>query len=194
MDRATDDQKAREAVTAVLGGDVDAFEWIVRRWQGPLIDLAYRFCRRPALAEELAQEAFTRAFRRLAQWRGDAAFSTWLFAVAANVYRSRLRKKKLPTIPLESLEEVSSWRADEEDLEEAERAEIVREAVLALPVKYRDAVVLYYFHEMSVDAAARSLGVAEGTLKSQLFRGRKMLESRLGPVLRTDDDEEEAAA
>src|SRR5271154_6068097 len=80
------------AVDRVLGGDISAFEEIVRRWQGPLINLAYRFCHDRGRAEDMAQEAFLRAYRGLGQWRKDAAFSTWLFALATNLYRSELRR------------------------------------------------------------------------------------------------------
>jgi RNA polymerase sigma-70 factor (ECF subfamily) len=73
----------RQDVHRVLAGDVDAFSGIVRRWQSPLVNLAYRFCRDRGQAEEMAQEAFLRAFQRLDQWREDAAFSTWLFAMSA---------------------------------------------------------------------------------------------------------------
>ena len=62
------------------------------RWQGPLINLAYRFCHDRGRAEEMAQEAFLRAYRGLGQWRKDAVFSTWLFALATNLYRSELRR------------------------------------------------------------------------------------------------------
>ncbi len=68
-------------VEKVLAGDIEAYENIVRRWQGPLINLAYRFCRDRGRAEEMAQEAFLRAWRALSSWRRDAAFSTWLFAL-----------------------------------------------------------------------------------------------------------------
>jgi len=74
---ASEDQSA---VERVLAGDISAFEGIVRRWQAPLINLAYRFCHDRGRAEEMAQEAFLRAFRALNQWRKDAVFSTWLFA------------------------------------------------------------------------------------------------------------------
>src|SRR5512136_1607373 len=98
---AADDQAA---VERVLAGDVSAFEGLVRRWQGPLVNLAYRFCRDRSRAEDMAQEAFLRAFRALATWRRDAAFSTWLFALAVNVYRSELRR--IPaTVELDSVAE-----------------------------------------------------------------------------------------
>jgi RNA polymerase sigma-70 factor (ECF subfamily) len=77
-------------VARVLAGDVSAFEPIVGRWQKPLVNLAYRFCRDRSRAEDTAQEAFLRAYRSLASWRHDAAFSTWLFALATNVYRSEI--------------------------------------------------------------------------------------------------------
>ena len=81
-------------VEKVLAGEIAAFEGIVRRWQGPLVNLAYRFCRDRARAEEMAQEAFLRAYRGLNRWRKEAAFSTWLFAVATNLYRSELRRRR----------------------------------------------------------------------------------------------------
>ena len=90
-------------VRLVLAGDVSAFDGIVRRWQGPLVNLAYRFCRDRSRAEDMAQEAFLRAFRGLAQWRKDAAFSTWLFALATNLYRSELRRIPARTVALEDI-------------------------------------------------------------------------------------------
>src|SRR5215510_13534071 len=88
-------------VDRVLAGDASAFEGIVRRWQGPLVNLAYRFCRDRGRAEELAQEAFLRAYKGLARWRRDAAFSTWLFALATNLYCSELRRIPMREQPLE---------------------------------------------------------------------------------------------
>lgn len=182
------------AVRRVLDGHDEAFEGIVERWQGPLVNLAFRFCRNAAWAEELAQEAFVRAYRSLGRWRGDAAFSTWLIALATNVCRSGLRRKRLPSVPLDALSDVADWRTEEGDLERRERETFVREAVKALPPKYRDAVVLYYFHEMSLEQAASSLGLPQGTVKSQLFRARKLLEKHLGSLLGSPGESEEEAA
>ncbi|MEZ5332326.1 MAG: sigma-70 family RNA polymerase sigma factor [Thermoanaerobaculia bacterium] len=177
------DELDRSSVDAVLAGRTEAFEGVVHRWQGPMIELAYRFTRDRGLAEDLAQEAFVKVFRSLRQWRGDGRFSTWLFAVATNVCRSRLRKKNLPTVPLEALEEVAGWRREVGDLEARERAAFVRDAVRSLPSRYRDAVVLFYFHDMDLRRAAESLGLPEGTVKSHLHRGRGMLQARLAGLL-----------
>jgi RNA polymerase sigma-70 factor (ECF subfamily) len=176
----SDDQSA---VEKVLAGDVSAFEEIVRRWQGPLINLAYRFCRDRDRAEEMAQEAFLRAFRALAQWRKDAAFSTWLFALATNLYRSELRRIPARTVSIGDVREPTDPRPSDGGLEDDDRDAAVRRAVLALPSKYREALTLFYFHEMDVPAAARSLGLPEGTVKARLFRGREILRSKLPKTL-----------
>lgn len=170
-------------VEKVLGGDVGAFEGIVRRWQGPLINMAYRFCNDRWRAEEMAQEAFLRVYRSLAGWRRDAAFSTWLFAVAANLYRSELKRIPAHNVALDDIAELMDKRSHHEEFEGQERDRAVRKAVLALPAKYRDAMVLYYFHEMDVPAASKSLGLPEGTVKARLFRGREMLRSKLPQLI-----------
>ncbi len=166
-------------VARVLAGDVAAFEDIVRRWQGPLINMAYRFCRDRGRAEDMAQEAFLRAYRGLAHWRGDSAFSTWLFAVAANLYRTELRRIPARLVPLESIAEPRDPRPADGGFEDEDRERAVRGALSSLPPKYREALTLFYFHEMDVRAAAASLGLSEGTVKARLFRGRELMRSKL---------------
>ena len=173
------DEADRAAVQRVLAGEVDAFAGIVERWQRPLVNLAYRFCRDAGLAEELAQDAFVRAYRALPRWRGEARFSTWLFAVALNLYRSRLRRLRVAEVPLDDLRELADRRRVDLEFDRRDRADLVRRAVLSLPEKYRDALVLFYFHEMDVAEAAKSLGVPEGTIKARLSRGRDMMRQRL---------------
>ena len=166
-------------VARVLAGDTAAFSGLVQRWQSPLVNLAWRFCRDRGRAEEMAQEAFLRAFRNLAQWRGDAAFSTWLFALAANVYRTELRRIPATMLSLDEIAEPPDSRVSASAaFDEASRDEALRRAVLALPPKYRDAVLLFYFHEQDVPTAARTLRVPEGTIKARLFRGRELLRSK----------------
>jgi RNA polymerase sigma-70 factor (ECF subfamily) len=167
-----------EAVDRVLAGDVRAFEDIVRRWQGPLVNMAWRYCRDRSRAEELAQEAFLRAWRGLASWRRESSFSTWLFALAANVYRNDLKRFPTVMVPMEDVAEPSGPAMQHDELAERSRDESVRRAVLALPPRYREPVVLYYFHEMDVGAAARTLRLPEGTVKARLSRARELLRRR----------------
>jgi RNA polymerase sigma-70 factor (ECF subfamily) len=174
----------RSDVARVLSGDPSAFETIVRRWEGPLVNLAYRFCRDRGRAEEMAQEAFLRAYRGLAQWRSEGLFSTWLFALATNLYCSELRRIPARTVPLESIAEPRDARvAFDTAYEEADRDSVVRRAVLALPAKYREVLTLFYFHDRDVAAAARSLQLPEGTVKARLSRGRELLRRKLAPQL-----------
>jgi RNA polymerase sigma-70 factor (ECF subfamily) len=169
----------RVDVERVLAGDIAAFENIVRRWQGPLVNLAYRFCRDRSRAEEMAQEAFLRAWRALATWRRDAAFSTWLFALATNLYRTELRRIPVGTVPLYDAGQLSDSRNEHSALEIEDRDRAVQRAVLALPAKYREALILFYFHDQSVQAAALSLGLPEGTVKARLSRAREILRDKL---------------
>lgn len=178
-----DDDSADAA--RVVAGDLDAFEGIVARWQGRLLNLAWRFCRDRATAEDMAQEAFVRAFRRLATFRGESAFGTWLMSIALNSYRSRLRADGLPLLTLDPAHvPKAAGKGPLHALEEAQRAEAVRRGVLTLPQRYRDAIVVYYLQERDLAEAARILNVAEGTLKAHLHRGRELLRrrcARLGP-------------
>jgi len=179
------------AVAKVLAGDASAFEGLVRRWQGPLINLAYRFCRDRGRAEEMAQEAFLRAYRSLDRWRREAAFSTWLYALATNLYCSELRRIPARMVALDDVTEPRDPRAIDGGLEQEDQDRAVRRAVHALPAKYREAVTLFYFHDMDIAEASRSLSLPEGTVKARLSRARALLRSRLSqhfvaPLLRKE--------
>lgn len=165
-------------VARVLAEDVRAFEGIVRRWQGPLINMAWRYCRDRGRAEELAQEAFLRVWRGLASWRGDSSFSTWLFALAANVYRNDLKRFPTVNVPLADIAEPADPASQNDSFSEHFRHEAVRRAVLALPHRYREPLVLFYFYEMDVAATASTMRLPEGTVKARLARARTLLRRR----------------
>lgn len=165
-------------VQRVLAGDSSGFEGLVRRWQRPLVNLAYRFCGDRSRAEDMAQDAFLRAYRSLGTWRRDAAFSTWLFAVATNAYCSEIRRIPPRAVPLDEIAEPTG-ETPSHTAADPPRDRLVRRAVRSLPLKYRAAVVLFYFHDMNVAAAAQSLALPEGTVKARLSRGRAMLKQKL---------------
>jgi RNA polymerase sigma-70 factor, ECF subfamily len=165
-------------VSRALSGDVAAFENIVRRWQGPLVNMAWRYCRDRSRAEELAQDALLRAWRGLASWRRESSFSTWLFALAANVFRSELKRFPTVTLPLEEIAEPARPAEQLDEVHERQLGERLRRAVLTLPPLYREPVILFYFHEMDLGAAARTLRMPEGTMKARLARARELLRRR----------------
>jgi RNA polymerase sigma-70 factor (ECF subfamily) len=162
----------------VLAGETAAFEGIVRRWQGPLVNMAWRYCRDRGRAEEMAQEALVRAWRGLSQWRREGTFSTWLFALAANVFRSELKRFPTVDVAMEDVAEPSQPASQHKELAQQQSSDQVRRAVLALPARYREPVILFYFHEMDVSAAARTMKMPEGTLKARLARARALLRKR----------------
>lgn len=178
--QAADDDDAD--VARVLAGDVDAFAGIVRRWQRPLVNLAFRFSGDAGRAEEMAQEAFLRAYRNLAKYRHEAAFSTWLFALATNVYRSEIGRVPARLVALEDAPEPVAPTSLRDELCAREQDRLIHRAVLTLPPRYRDAVLLYYFHEMDVPTAAHTLRLPEGTLKAHLHRGRELLRGKLSKL------------
>lgn len=175
----------REDVARVLAGEVRAFENIVLRWQAPLINLAWRYTRDRSRAEEMAQEAFLRAWRNLKSWRGECRFSSWLFALATNLYRNELKRIPMQLLPVDYAPEPSLPAAQLEMAMKGRRCEDVRSAVLALPMHYREPVILYYFFEMDLAMAAATLKMPEGTFKARLSRARKILRERF-PQLRDE--------
>jgi RNA polymerase sigma-70 factor, ECF subfamily len=173
MDQDCDD------VRRVLKGDISSFESIVRRWQTPLINLAFRFCRDRQRSEEMAQDAFMQIFRNLHKFRGEAAFSTWIFSVSLNLYRSVMRRKSLPVESIDALMDIAEGQFPHLQIEQQERDELVRRAVAVLPQRYRDAIIVFYFREMNLADTAAILGVSEGTAKAWLHRGREILRGKL---------------
>jgi len=168
-----------ENVRRVLGGDLAAFEDIVRRWQGPLINLAFRFCRDRPRAEEMAQDAFVQIYRNLEKFRADSAFSTWIFAVSLNLYRSVMRRKPPPTESIDCVAELPGGQMPHLQLEQNERDEMVRRSVASLPARYRDVVIVFYFREKDLRETAAILGLSEGTAKARLHRGRELLKRKM---------------
>jgi RNA polymerase sigma-70 factor (ECF subfamily) len=131
------------------------------------------------MAEEMTQEALLKVFRNLGRWRREAAFSTWMFSVALNHYRTILRRHVPLKVDLAELDAVLRAGDLAEEMEVAAKADVVRRAVALLPPKYRDATVAYYFQQQDVAETAATLGVKPGTIKARLHRARKLLETKL---------------
>jgi RNA polymerase sigma-70 factor (ECF subfamily) len=183
-------EEDRADVRRVKAGDPDAFEGIVRRWQKPLLNLAYRFRRDRGEAEEMVQEAFLRVYRKLDLYREDSAFSTWMFTVATRLFTSHVRRKYPRWVQVEDLDgfdRLTAGRLTPGGTANPERGydreDAVRRAVGTLPDRYRDAIVLFYFTERDIAESSRVLGISAGTFKSRLHRGREMLRKKVGSLL-----------
>lgn len=163
-------------IEKIRGGDVHAFNGLVRRWQKPMLNLAFRFCRERSLAEDLVQDIFVKVYKNLSAFDGRSKFSTWLFTVATRTLITQTKRYRPRWLFFDDEPATALVDPGPDAGEDDER---LRRLVLTLPEPYRSSLILFYFHEQRIDEAAASLGVAPGTLKSRLSRGRALLERRL---------------
>ena len=165
------------AVRRARKGDRRAFEQLYRAHVGQVYGLCLRMTGQPAEAEDCVQDAFIQAWRKLAQFRGDAAFGTWLHRIAVNAVLARRRRVR----PEDSLDDgaelgaAGESPADQRDLEAA---------VSTLPEGARHVFVLLAVYGYTHEEAGEMLGIASGTCKAQLHRARRLLAERLsaGPT------------
>ena len=179
----SDAELARQA----LAGSQAAYSALVERYASPAVNIAARLVNDRAIAEELAQEAFVRAFSRLATYDQERRFSSWFFQILRNLAVDHLRRRRIDTVSLDGL--VSAGYAGPPDEapsaspdDEAERralASALAEAIAGLRYEFREVVVLKYQEGLSVDEIADILGLPEGTVKTHLHRARKELASAM---------------
>jgi RNA polymerase sigma-70 factor, ECF subfamily len=180
------DDADADLVRAAAGGDRQAFDELVRRHQGAIVNLARAMTGGSPDAEDLAQEAFIRAWKGLGTFRGDSAFRTWLHGIALNVVRTHRGR-------LARLREFLFDRAGEGDRDPIEMAAVddrleervalrqrIDRALAQLPAELRTALVLRDVQGFEYREIADALGVPIGTVESRIFRARQ----RLRPLLR----------
>ncbi len=171
-----------EIVGHVQSGDTRSFTDLVERHQDAVFGMALRFTRCRTDAEDMAQEAFLKAFRSLPGFRGEAKFSTWLYRITYNLCVDWLRRKKRPggASPAEDPGDATDRRVDlEGGLILADERERVRRAVEELEEKYRGVVVLLYYQKMSYEQIGAVLGLPVKTVETRLYRARRMLREKL---------------
>ena len=190
------DLSDKEVVSQALRGRESAYRELLSRYERPLFSLVYRMVRDRSLAEDLAQEAFIRAFNALESYDPKYKFSSWIFKIANNLTIDHLRKKKLDTVsihgsPHASTEEERSrsrvvLEAGEENPEEyVEHKELggqIEEAISRLRPEYRTAVLLRHVEGYAYDDIAEIMEVPLGTVKTYLHRARKELKDALAHV------------
>jgi RNA polymerase sigma-70 factor (ECF subfamily) len=165
-------------------GDQDAFAALVTRHQRYVYNLAYRLLRDGREAEDLAQEAFLRAWRGLDSFRGDAKFTTWLYRIVANLCHNRLDglRRELLDLSVDDCDLVQALSHTKEPpvlFETAERNAFLHQQVAALPTKYQLVVSLFYLQGFSYQEMAQVLEVPLGTVKTHLFSTRERLKRLL---------------
>ena len=166
---------------AARQGDADAFEQLVLRYQDKVYHLALRSCGSPQDAEEIAQEAFLSAWKGLPAFRGEAAFSTWLYRLTLNACSDHFRRQKGQGAPLSlddeqlRLDIPDQGRQPQELVEEKERQEMVQKALLSLSPEHRQVLLLRELQQLSYQEIAQALEMDPGTVKSRIHRARNQL-------------------
>jgi RNA polymerase sigma-70 factor (ECF subfamily) len=176
-------QTDEELIDRVRRGETRFFAELVGRYQDPVYGMARRFVRSAGDAEDLAQEAFLRAFRGLAAFKGDARFSTWLYRITWNLCADWLRRNRKPgraPVTLERAGDMADGRIDlEGGVLAAEERRKVRQALDGLDEKYRVVLILLYYQKLSYDQIASVLAVPMKTVETRLYRARKLLKESL---------------
>jgi RNA polymerase sigma-70 factor (ECF subfamily) len=183
-------------IAAILAGDTQLYHELIRPHERSVYMMALSFMKNEADAEEIAQEAFLKAFRSLSRFRADSKFGTWLISITLNEARSRLRRQAI--VRMESLDDppeergsvspalLRDWREiPSETLERQEVRQMLREAVISLPEIYLQVFQLRDIEELSINETAEALGITVGSVKVRLHRARMMLQKQLTPLLKS---------
>ena len=173
-----------ELMRRVQGGDEAALGALMERWELPLKGFIGRIVLNAGEAEELAQETFVRVWQQREKFRAGAEFRPWLFAIAVNLARNRLRWwRRRPTVELHEWSstegEGSEGVREEGALEKKERAAAVRDAIAALPVELREAIVLFEYEQMSHAEIAATVGATPKAVETRIYRARDKLRTVL---------------
>ncbi len=174
----------KEIIERVLGGDVNAFEELVLRYEGTVYNLALRMVSNREDAADMTQEAFIKAYNSLPSFRGDSKFSVWLYRICSNVCLDFLRSKsRRPQTSLTSLNDDDDVQLDipdpaagpEEQLMKKLSMQSVSEGLERLPDKQRQILAMREIGGMSYAEIGQALSLEEGTVKSRIFRAREKL-------------------
>jgi RNA polymerase sigma-70 factor (ECF subfamily) len=187
------EQSDLELVRRAQRGERGAFDLLVLRYQHKVVKLVARLLRDPTEAEDVAQEAFIKAYRALGSFRGDSAFYTWLYRIAVNTARNTMASRQRRPIDYEAdLSETEQSAVESRmrhtDTPEAtvlsdEIHETVNRAVAELPEDLRTAIILREVEGLSYEEIAAAMDCPVGTVRSRIFRAREAIDRDLKPLL-----------
>jgi RNA polymerase sigma-70 factor (ECF subfamily) len=170
-----------ELISQVLNGNMNAFTFLVNRYQKLVVHITGRLIQRQDELEDVCQEVFLKVYQNLGKYRNECKLSTWIATIAYNTSINYLRKFKKGDMI--SSEEVSvvSYKVDSGtiDFERIDLHQYVRSQIELLPVHYRTVLTLYHLEEFSYQEIEQITGMPEGTVKSYLFRAKALLKEKL---------------
>lgn len=178
MDQLDNDRDDAWAVEQTLSGDREAFAILVRRYQGPIFRLMLRFSQDECDAAEMAQDAFVRAYERLAAYDSRRRFFTWLYTLALNLARDHARRLKRAPQCRQDLDTTHAGKGRDPlaSLETARLLNVLR----GLPTKYAEALALRYIEDMHLEEVAETLGLSISGAKMRVHRGLRMMREHFG--------------
>lgn len=187
------DASDQSLVQRVQRGDRRAFDLLVLKYQHKVVKLVMRYVRNPAEAEDVAQEAFVKAYRALPQFRGESAFYTWLYRIAINTAKNAVASRDRSPIEydldLQRSEESYDMQGRLKDPDTPEGLALtdeirstVNSAIESLPQDLRTAIVLRELEGMSYEEIAAAMDCPVGTVRSRIFRAREAIDKRLREV------------
>ena len=195
MAEASEVRNELQMIASILGGQPKLFHELIRPYERSVYVMALSFLHNEADAEDVAQEAFLKAFRNLGSFRGDSKFGTWVISIALNEARSLIRKRN--NAKEESLDEppdedghispalLRDWREiPSESLERKEMRSLLQQAINSLSPIYREIFLLRDVEELSIVEAAEVLKISPVSVKVRLHRARMMLQKTLAPQLK----------
>ena len=156
-------------------------ETLMRKHGNEVLRTAYSYVKDKFTAEDIFQEVFIKVYKNLENFRDESDIKTWIIRITINTAKDYLKsaysRKVVPMMEFKEDQLVSD--NDFEELENRDRDEQVKKTVMSLPEQYREVLLCVYYHDMSVADTAKSLGIAEGTVKSRLSRARDMMKNKL---------------
>ncbi len=183
----------QELVRRVQAGDKRAFDILVGKYQLKIIKLVSRYVHEPGDAQDIAQEAFIKAYRAISRFRGDSAFYTWLYRIAINTAKNWLvaRDRRPPGSDIDAMdaEQIGmDGMRNEQDTPERlllkdEIEQTVLQAIEELPDDLRTAITLRELEGMSYEDIALTMDCPVGTVRSRIFRAREAIDNKLAPLL-----------
>ena len=175
-----------DLVVAFQSGDIPAFDQLVRRWDRKIQGVIYRIVGNHDEARDLSQEAFLKAYRALGTFKQEARFSSWLYQIAINATRDRLRRRRRRTdLSLDDVEERGETALRDaapsalDLIESSDLSRVVAAAMAALPEEQREVVILKEYQGLTFPEIAEALDVPLSTVKTRLYRGLGQLRVRL---------------